>query len=106
MDTCTYMASEQELQGATKAMVEVTYLSCKKGSILIGGIRYNKSIRKPPIIKPKRVYKKRDRNEYQKTYRKARLVELKKLRKIVKENKWQVPTPDMLSANENAPPTI
>ena len=105
MDTHMYMAKPEELEGATKATVEVTYLS-GKGSILIGGIRYNKSIRKPPVVKPKRVYKKRDRNEYQKTYRKARLVEFKKLRKIVEDNKWQVPTPDMLSTNENAPPTI
>ena len=103
MDTYTYMAKPEELEGSTKENVEVTYLSGRKGSILIGGIRYNKSIRKPPVVKPKRVYKKRDRNEYQKTYRKARLVELKKLRKIVSDNKWQAPTPGTLSANENAP---
>ena len=86
-----YMATQQELLGATTATVQVTYLSGNSGSIIIDGNRYNRSRRKAPAERKKRVYKKRDRNEYQKLYRKARLAELKLYRKVVQDNNLSLP---------------
>ena len=90
--TTMYMATQQELHGATTSMVSVTYLSGEKGSIIIDGNRYNQSRRKAPAERKKRVYKKRDRNEYQKLYRKARLAEFKLYRKVVQDTNLSVPT--------------
>ena len=97
-----YMASQQELHGATTATVQVTYLSGNSGSIIIDGNRYNPSRRKAPAERKKRVYKKRDRNEYQKLYRKARLAEFKLYRKVVQDNNLSVPAATVTTT----PPSI
>ena len=100
--TTMYMATQQELHGATTSMVSVTYLSGEKGSIIIDGNRYNRSRRKAPAERKKRVYKKRDRNEYQKLYRKARLAEFKLYRKVVQDNNLSVPAATVTTT----PPSI
>ena len=100
--TTMYMATQQELHGATTATVQVTYLSGNSGSIIIDGNRYNRSRRKAPAERKKRVYKKRDRNEYQKLYRKARLAEYKLYRKMVQDNNLSLPA----TAVTTTPPSI